>query len=125
MVRSIHEEIFSSMKKNDTEEFRVRMAFLAKKYRDVISDSKAADQGVPSDRSGLRAPQVTVFRRQVFRRLLTGLFALYNRSSLNSFTSVVNLSRSCSAAIRAASSRNLSVLSRPRCTEVILALLGV
>jgi hypothetical protein len=25
MVRSIHEEIFSSMKKNDTEEFRVRM----------------------------------------------------------------------------------------------------
>jgi hypothetical protein len=42
MVRSI-EEIFSSMKKNDTEEFRVRMAFLTKKYADVISDSKVAD----------------------------------------------------------------------------------
>jgi hypothetical protein len=31
MVRSIHEEILSSMKKNDAEEFRVRVAFLAKK----------------------------------------------------------------------------------------------
>jgi hypothetical protein len=61
MVRSIHEEILSSMKKNDTEEFRVRMAFLAKKYPDVISDSKAADQAVPSDSSGLRAPQSRCF----------------------------------------------------------------
>jgi len=61
MVRSIHEEILSSMKKNDTEEFRVRMAFLAKKYPDVISDSKAADQAVPSDSSGLRAPQLRCF----------------------------------------------------------------
>jgi hypothetical protein len=33
--------------------------------------------------------------------------------------------RGLSAAIRAASSRNRSVLSRPRCTEVIFALLGV
>jgi hypothetical protein len=61
MVRSIHEEILSSMKKNDTEEFRVRMAFLAKKYPDVISESKAADQAVPSDGSGLRARQSTCF----------------------------------------------------------------
>jgi hypothetical protein len=37
------------------------MAFLAKKYPDVISDSKAADQAVPSDRSGLRAPQSRCF----------------------------------------------------------------
>jgi hypothetical protein len=59
MVRSIHEEILSSMKKNDTEEFRVRMAFLAKKYPDVINNSKAADQAVPPDGSGLRAPQST------------------------------------------------------------------
>jgi hypothetical protein len=29
--------------KEDQEEIRVRMAFLAKKYADVISDSKAAD----------------------------------------------------------------------------------
>jgi hypothetical protein len=53
MVRSIHEEILSSMKKNVSEQFRVRMVFLAKKHPDVISDSKAADQAVPSDGSGL------------------------------------------------------------------------
>ncbi len=29
--------------REDQEEIRVRMAFLAKKYADVISDSKAAD----------------------------------------------------------------------------------
>jgi hypothetical protein len=68
MVRSIHEEILSSMKKNDTEEFRVRMAFLAKKYPDAISDSKAADQAVPSDGSWSSV--------NVFRRLLRGLFAV-------------------------------------------------
>jgi hypothetical protein len=40
-------------KKNVSEQFRVRMVFLAKKYPDVISDSKAADQAVPSGGSGL------------------------------------------------------------------------
>jgi hypothetical protein len=29
--------------RDDQEEIRVRMAFLAKKYADVVSDSKAAD----------------------------------------------------------------------------------
>jgi hypothetical protein len=35
--------ILQAVIKEDQEEIRVRMAFLAKKYADVISDSKAAD----------------------------------------------------------------------------------
>ena len=35
--------ILQAVMKEDQEEIRVRMAFLAKKYADVLSDSKAAD----------------------------------------------------------------------------------
>jgi hypothetical protein len=35
--------ILQAVIKEDQEEIRVRMAFLAKKYADVISDSNAAD----------------------------------------------------------------------------------
>jgi hypothetical protein len=35
--------VLQAVIKEDQEEIRVRMAFLAKKYADAISDSKAAD----------------------------------------------------------------------------------
>ena len=35
--------VLQAVIREDQEEIRVRMAFLAKKYADVISDSKAAD----------------------------------------------------------------------------------